>query len=121
MGIEIENFSIFDFYKLYKDSFSLQYKFDKGYLNSFLMEPLEIIIENDRKEFYWGYVNLSLKKHGFGINITPEGDLHLGNFKNDKYNGKGIFLFNTKDKINFIKINIFNNSKFHSLNILNKN
>lgn len=82
--------------------------FSKTFSNpqkSFLVKnPVKISFENlgKKPEYYWGNWNLSLEKHGFGIYLNSEGHLYIGNFKENKLNGFGIFIFNSNLENNFI-------------------
>ena len=116
IGIEIDELKFLHFYNFYLDSFSLNYKDNEiECLNGFLIDPIVLKTDKNKKEIYWGYLSISLKKNGFGINLTSEGHLYIGNFKNDKFKGKGIYLFNSQGRDTF-SLNVRNNADFLRIN-----
>jgi hypothetical protein len=129
LSVEVEKLKFEDFNEFYLNFFSFTKKdskksnsklksnsnsdFNCNSANGFLIDPILIKMERNTKEIYCGHIGISLRKNGFGINLTSEGDLYIGNFKNGKFQGKGIYLFNSVMK------NIFLLNKRNNLDYVN--
>lgn len=94
--------------------------FTNSELTEFKDQLLLSQISYNNKHLYTGLLNQQLKKEGIGKQIEDNGDIYIGQFKNDLKDGLGIYLYNnnnfeeiktTKNKIEILLGNWKQNNK----------
>ena len=83
------NYFVNEIYNLYKSKLELiKYEEDIYYHN---INPIKIIDNENKIQYYKGDFNKKGQVHGRGIWIK-DFNIYIGNFKNDEFNGTGLFI-----------------------------
>ena len=83
------NFFVNEIYNLYKPKLDLiKYEEDVYYKN---INPIKVTDNENNIQYFKGNFNIKGQAHGFGIWIK-DFNIYIGNFKNEEFNGTGLFI-----------------------------